>query len=67
MRASASNTADSADDFPSAWRDAPPQALRRILEAVFAARRQKNANVGWAALSEGLLQTIAEEATKWQV
>lgn len=67
MRASASNTADSADDFPSPWRDAPPQALRRILEAVFAARRQKNANVGWAALSEGLLQTIAEEATKWQV
>ena len=67
MRLSASNAADDADDFPSPWRDAPPQALRRILEAVFAARRQKNANVGWAALSEGLLQTIAEEATKWQV
>ena len=67
MRLSASNAPDDADDFPSPWRDAPPQALRRILEAVFAARRQKNANVGWAALSEGLLQTIAEEATKWQV
>jgi len=66
MRLSASNAADDADDLPSPWRDAPPQALRRILEAVFAARRQKNANVGWAALSEGLLQTIAEEATKWQ-
>ena len=67
MRLSAANAPDDADDFPSPWRDAPPQALRRILEAVFAARRQKNANVGWAALSEGLLQTIAEEATKWQV
>lgn len=67
MRVRAANTADGADDFPSPWREAPPQALRRILEAVFAARRQKNANVGWAALSEGLLQTIAEEATKWQV
>ena len=67
MRVNASGGQDGADDFPDLWRDAPPQALRRILEAVFAARRQKNANVGWAALSEGLLQTIAEEATKWQV
>lgn len=67
MRARASGGQDGADDFPSPWGDAPPQALRRILEAVFEARRQKNANVGWAALSEGLLQTIVEETTKWQV
>ena len=67
MRARASDDAESAEDFPTVWRDAPPRALGRILEGIFAARRQKNANVGWAALSEGLLQTIAEEATKWQV
>ncbi|MBR6185216.1 MAG: hypothetical protein IKQ41_03040 [Clostridia bacterium] len=57
---------DTADDFPSFWLDAPPQALRAILEAVLAARRQKNANVGWAALSEGLMLVIAEETKKWQ-
>ena len=67
MRVRAAGAADEADDFPSPWGDAPVRSLRRILEAIFAARRQKNANVGWAALSEGLLQTIAEEATTWQV
>ncbi len=67
MRAAASHSPEGADDFPPHWQDAPPLALRRILEGVFDARRQKNANVGWAALSEGLLQTIAEEATTWQV
>lgn len=67
MRARASRTGELPDDFPPHWQDAPPLALRRVLEGVFDARRQKNANVGWAALSEGLLQTIAEEATKWQV
>ena len=55
------------DDLPPLWRDAPPRALRNILEAIFAARRQKSANVGWAALSEGLMQTISEETRKWQV
>ena len=57
---------DKSDDFPPAWENAPPQSLRVILEAVLAARRRKNANVGWAALSEGLMQAIAEEAKKWQ-
>ena len=55
------------DDLPPAWRDAPPPSLRAVLEAVFTARRWKNANVGWAALSEGLMQTISEETRKWQV
>ena len=55
------------DDLPPLWREAPPRALRNILEAIFAARRQKSANVGWAALSEGLMQTISEETRKWQV
>ena len=55
------------DDYPPLWQDAPPQALRAVLEAVLNARRQKNANVGWAALSEGLMQCIAEVAIQWQV
>ena len=55
------------EDAPSRWRAAPPDSLLNIMEAVMEARRQKNANVGWAALSEGLLQTISEEASKWQV
>lgn len=67
MRARMLQEQDAADDFPALWQNAPPQAIRAVLEAVFAARKQKNANVGWAALSEGLLQTISEEATKWQV
>ena len=66
MRARALGTQDSVDDVPIPWQAAPPRSLRAILEAVFAARRQKNANVGWAALSEGLLQTIAEETATWQ-
>ncbi len=58
---------DDSDDLPPIWQDAPSSSLRRILEAVFTARRQKNSNVGWAALSEGLMQTISEETRKWQV
>ena len=58
---------DAEDDLPPAWQNAPPQSLRALLEAVFTARRWKNANVGWAALSEGLMQTISEETRKWQV
>ena len=67
MRARGSETEEDTEDFPPHWLEAAPLSLRRILEGVFDARRQKSANVGWAALSEGLLQTIAEEATKWQV
>ncbi|MBR4359315.1 MAG: DNA polymerase III subunit delta' [Clostridia bacterium] len=55
------------EEAPSRWRTAPPESLLNILTAIMDARRQKNANVGWAALSEGLLQTISEEASKWQV
>ena len=49
MRARASNTAEGEDDFPPNWQDAPSWSLRRIIESIFDARRQKNANVGWAA------------------
>ena len=58
---------DTADAFSPAWQSAPPDALRRILENVITARKQRGANVGWAALSEGLMQTISEEANQWQV
>ena len=57
---------DQEDDFPLIWQSAPPKALAKILGAVLSARQQKNSNVGWAALSEGLMQFISEEATKWQ-
>ena len=55
------------EDFPPHWEKAPPAALRRIMEALLLARRHKAANVGWAALAEGLMQSISEEARKWQV
>ena len=67
LHAETLGNSDRLDDFPSAWQSAPPASLRRILEAVLTARRWKNANVGWAALSEGLMQTISEETKTWQV
>lgn len=67
LHAKTVGASDRADDFPSAWQSAPPASLRRILEAILTARRWKNANVGWAALSEGLMQIISEETKTWQV
>ena len=67
LHAKALGNSDGMDDFPPVWQSAPAVSLRRILEAVLAARRWKNANVGWAALSEGLMQTISEETKIWQV
>ena len=58
---------NSSNDFPSHWQSARAEGLRKILEAVMIARRHKAANVGWAALSEGLMQNISEETSKWQV
>ena len=67
LHAETLNDSDRADDFPPAWQSAAPASLRRILEAILTARQWKNANVGWAALSEGLMQTISEETKTWQV
>ncbi len=67
MRSRALGEEDPADDFPALWREAPVRGIRSLLEAVIGARRQKSANVGWPSLSEGLLQTIAEETATWQV
>ena len=66
MHSKMTNEADTADDFPVHFSGASVRDLRKILECLLTARRQKAANVGWAALSEGLMQTIAEEASKWQ-
>jgi len=53
--------------FPAWWSSARPTGVRRIMDALMDARRQKNANVGWAALTEGLMQSISEEVSTWQV
>ena len=58
---------DSADDMPAHWQQATPQGLAKIMDYLLQCRRHKNANVGWAALAEGLMQTISEETSKWQV
>ena len=55
-----------ADDFSAFWQYASPRSLRLILESILLSRRHRSANVGWAALAEGLMQTISEETNKWQ-
>lgn len=67
LHAKMMGVSDRIDDFPPSWQKAAPHSLRVILEAILNARRQRAANVGWAALTEGLMQTISEETSKWQV
>ena len=67
LHGKATREADEADDFPPHFQAADPKDLRKILESILIARRQKAANVGWAALAEGLMQTISEETSKWQL
>ena len=59
--------AGGAAELPPEWRNASPEGLTRILEAILTARKQRAANVGWAAAAENLMQRIAEEAKQWQV
>ncbi len=61
-----SGAAFPADDFSAFWQHATPRGLRVILEGILLSRRHRAANVGWAALAEGLMQTISEETSKWQ-
>lgn len=56
-----------AADIPSEWESARTDSLLRISEAILLARKQRAANVGWPAVSEELMQKIAEEAKQWQV
>lgn len=58
---------DTVDDLPLLWQKAAPQGLENILSALLLARRQRAANVSWAAVAEGLMQSILEEASTWQV
>lgn len=67
LHAKLTGNRDTADDFPPAWQHATPHGLEAVLSAVLLARRQRAANVSWAALAEGLMQTILEEAKTWQV
>ena len=62
-----SGAAFPADDFSAFWQNASAHSLRFILESILLSRRHRASNVGWAALAEGLMQTISEEASKWQV
>lgn len=48
------------------WDKAPVASLRRILDAILAARRLRAANVGWQSVAEQLMQIISEETSKWQ-
>lgn len=52
--------------FPAHWQNADVPSLMRIEDAVLRCKRYKLSNVGWAANSESLMQTIAEETAKWQ-
>lgn len=52
--------------LPEIWHKADVPSLMRILDGVMRCRRFKTSNVGWTANAESLMQTIAEEATKWQ-
>ncbi len=53
-------------ELPPHFQSATPRSLMIILESIITARKQKASNVVWAALSEGLMQTISEEASTWQ-
>jgi len=53
-------------DLPPHFQASTPQSLMAILESIITARKQMASNVVWAALSEGLMQTISEEASTWQ-
>ena len=55
------------EDVPPLFQAAEEKGLTAILESILSARRQKAANVGWAALAEGLMQTISEETSTWQL
>ena len=54
------------DFFPEHWKRADVKSLMRIQDSILRSKRYKASNVGWAANAESLMQSIAEEATKWQ-
>ena len=55
------------DFFPEHWKKADVKSLMRIQDSILRCKRYKASNIGWTANAEGLMQSIAEEATKWQL
>lgn len=55
------------DFFPALWLKADVPSLIRIQESIIRCKRYKSSNLGWTANAESLMQSIAEEATKWQL
>ena len=53
--------------FPEHWKKADVKSLMRIQDSILRCKRYKASNIGWAANAESLMQSIAEEATKWQL
>lgn len=53
--------------FPENWQRADVKSLLRIHESILRCKRYKASNVAWTANAEHLMQSIAEEATKWQL
>ena len=51
---------------PQNWEHAAPNHLQNVLSAVLEARKQRAANVSWAAIAEKLLFIISEEIIPWQ-
>lgn len=62
-----SNAVYTGDFFPEQWKKADVKSLMRIQDSILRCMRYKASNIGWAANAEGLMQSIAEEATKWQL
>lgn len=55
------------DFFPEHWKKTDVKSLMRIQDSILRCKRYKASNIGWTANAEGLMQSIAEEATKWQL
>lgn len=53
--------------FPEHWMKADVKSLMRIQDSILRCKRYKASNIGWTANAESLMQSIAEEATKWQL
>lgn len=53
-------------DFPPLWQGASEKSLCRILEALLTFRRQRGANVNFAAAADHFMQIIVEETKTWQ-
>ena len=52
--------------FPEYWMKADVKSLMRIHDSILRCKRYKASYIGWSANAECLMQSIAEEAVKWQ-